>query len=547
MLCHLTKISRPVGTNLTPYLKTSTRTPFERAKIRGYSSSKTSPTKQTSTTEDETESSNADSPPAKPISLESLLADLNPLHNPLLAPVHIPESTNTVLRSDHPAATILAQPGLVVVHRQLETANAFLGLEHATRYLLLDPRGAHIGYMAEHDWTQKELSSKQWFRTHRAFTTHIFDRKSEEVLRFHRPFSWMSTRLGVYDVVSAANLKANNQNKNREPQQGLSRLPTDAMALVGEVHSRWAPRSGKYDLSIFGDSRTRDWGTDSRSMKPVEDPSAPKDEGTKQSSERTALTQFASIDEHSKSWKFSLSSSNSREIGSINRKFDGFAQQPFTHGGSYVFRMDSVAVEQAIQDDDLTSEGSKTGQMNIGPSRGKEFNLGLTLDQRAVMLASAVTINFDYLSGYRVASQDDTMLWLMPIPMPNHGTGVGRAGDIGVGGGGGGGGGAGHVVGGGAGGFGSGHGAIAGAGSLAGYDAMHRGMEQGSSPELPGASQQSPPFDSQSPQTSGSQGQHGDVWGDGDSDPWNSAGASSGGGDGGGGGGWFDWIWDLFH
>lgn len=474
--------------------------------------------------------------------MESLLAEINPVINSLLAPVHVAESGNTVLRSDHPAADILAQPGLVVVHRQLETANTFLGLEQATRYVLLDPRGTHIGYMAEHDGTHQEISSGQWFRTHRAFTTHIFDRKSQEVLRFHRPFSWSSTRLGVYD---AANSRFNPTTKNPQLQQDLSGPPIDTMAMIGEVRSRWAPRRGSYDLLVSRAPKPSQPG--SASTKHVEDLAATQDKETKQESKTSALTQFASINEHSKSWDFSLSSTDGQEIGSINRRFRGFAQQHFTHTGSYVFHMDSVGLKRDLQENDLTAERGKSDQANVEVLLGKEFKKGLTLDQRAVMLASAVTINFDYLSGYRSGDQNDTLLWVLPLPNPSHSNGVGRAGDVGIVGGGGG---AGHVVGGGVGGFGSGHGAIAGAGSLAGYDAMHRGMEQGSSPENPATSRQSSPFDPEPSQTPGSQQQQGDVWGQGDADPWSNTGAPSGGGGvggEGGGGGWFDWIWDIFH
>jgi hypothetical protein len=117
----------------------------------------------------------------KPL-MANLLAQTSDKDNSLLAPVHIPEDPNAILKSDHPARDLLAESG-IVIQRQIEMLNIFLGFEQANRYVILDPHGNHVGYMAEHDGGIAKAMGRQWFRTHRAFTTHIFDRKSEEVLR----------------------------------------------------------------------------------------------------------------------------------------------------------------------------------------------------------------------------------------------------------------------------------------------------------------------------------------------------------------------------
>lgn len=125
-----------------------------------------------------------DTPPAsqKPPSMSTLLAQTSDQDNSLLAPVHIPEDPNAVIKSDHPARNLLAESG-IVVQRQIEMMNIFLGFEQANRYVILDPHGNHIGYMAEHDGGIAKTMGRQWFRTHRSFTTHVFDRHSKEVLR----------------------------------------------------------------------------------------------------------------------------------------------------------------------------------------------------------------------------------------------------------------------------------------------------------------------------------------------------------------------------
>ena len=125
-------------------------------------------------------------------SISSLLAETSDQDNSLLAPVHIPEDPNAVLKSDHPARNLLAESG-IIVQRQLEMMNIFLGFEQANKYVILDPHGNHLGYMAEHDGGIAKTMGRKLFRTHVSFTTHVFDRHSKEVLRvgldtvFHKP------------------------------------------------------------------------------------------------------------------------------------------------------------------------------------------------------------------------------------------------------------------------------------------------------------------------------------------------------------------------
>jgi hypothetical protein len=47
----------------------------------------------------------------------------------------------------------------------------------------MDAQGNHIGYMAEQEKGLGNAMARQWFRTHRSFVTHVFDRQENEVLR----------------------------------------------------------------------------------------------------------------------------------------------------------------------------------------------------------------------------------------------------------------------------------------------------------------------------------------------------------------------------
>jgi Scramblase len=47
----------------------------------------------------------------------------------------------------------------------------------------MDARGNHVGYMAEQETSLGNMIARQWYRTHRSFVTHVFDRDENEVLR----------------------------------------------------------------------------------------------------------------------------------------------------------------------------------------------------------------------------------------------------------------------------------------------------------------------------------------------------------------------------
>ena len=113
------------------------------------------------------------------------LRDQDSQANNLLAPVHIPEDPDGILNERHPATSILSNSAIVVT-RQLELMNVMLGFEQANKYVIMDPKGGHIGYMAERELGMGNMMARQMLGTHRSFTTHVFDRHGKEVLRVCR-------------------------------------------------------------------------------------------------------------------------------------------------------------------------------------------------------------------------------------------------------------------------------------------------------------------------------------------------------------------------
>ncbi|KAL4996303.1 Scramblase-domain-containing protein [Aspergillus recurvatus] len=468
--------------------------------------------------------------------------DYDPAKNTLLSPVYLPEDPHGVLKESHPATGILANSGLVV-QRQLELMNVMIGFEQANKYVILDAAGNHVGYMAEQEKGMASMMARQWFRTHRSFVTHVFDRHENEVLRFHRPFSWINSRIRVYDPVEANHSSYSSPTALLPDNPGalaqavdptnvrVSQLGLDQMRVIGEAQQQWAPLRRKYNLFTYHHSPNpaTDMGTQ-------QIPLAQTGLSNTQQSQLThaleggrdlgEYNQFAYVDEPFLSWDFSLRSADSRLIGSVNRDFVGFAREIFTDTGVYALRMDSAALKPSGALDQNSSITS------------------MTLDQRAVMLATAVNIDFDYFSRHSGSGG----LGFFPMWFPGlggdlsaGGAAAGEAGAVGEAA-------AGNVGRGAAGSMAEGAAAGAvGAGTIAGVDAMSRGTTGQGQQQTGTPSHPQPPVDQNSPGNAQT-GPYGDDWAPEErndewssQDPWSDNDGNDGG-DGGDGNDWSDFF-----
>ncbi|KAJ5470596.1 hypothetical protein N7530_007953 [Penicillium desertorum] len=458
--------------------------------------------------------------PATSESQNTTSTDYDPSRNTLLSPVYLPEDPRGVLKENHPAISILANSG-IVVQRELEMMNVMIGFEQANKYVIMDAQGNHIGYMAEQDKGLANTMARQWLHTHRSFVTHVFDRQENEVLRFNRPFSWINSQIHVYDPLdqtpnassASTSIQSTTPGSLIEPgtrsSARISPLGLGQMRVIGEAQQQWAPLRRKYNLFTHHQSPNpeTDMGTRGFSL---------SDSGLSQAQQMQLVrtpdqnqgifNQFAYVDEPFLSWDFSLKSADDQLIGSVNRDFAGFAREIFTDTGVYAMRMDSAA---------------------LGTETSRNRNLGMTLDQRAVMLATAVSIDFDYFSRQRGGLGMFPPGFHMGGQAPAggaaaEGAAAGEAGAVG-----------GATAGtlervGTAGG--APNGMVSGAttaGAMAGYEAMQRGANT-TDPHTPA----SEPVD---PGSQGFQDQPQDPWGA--DDPWGDGGDIGDGGDG----DYFDW------
>ncbi|KAL4870200.1 hypothetical protein BDV12DRAFT_166374 [Aspergillus spectabilis] len=423
-------------------------------------------------------------------------ANYDPTQNTLLSPVYLPEDPHGVLKESHPATRILANSGLVV-QRQLELMNVLIGFEQANKYVILDAAGNHVGYMAEQEKGMGSMMARQWFSTHRSFVTHVFDRHENEILRFHRPFSWINSKIRVYDPLDAASGAYSSSTTAQPSIPGslvqatgssnarVSSLGFEQMRVIGEAQQQWAPLRRKYNLYTYHHSpnpatemgtqripHTQTGLSNDQQLQLAHSPEGNRDFGE--------FSQFAYVDERFLSWDFSLRSADSRLIGSVNRDFSGFARELFTDTGVYALRMDSIVLKAA----EAPNQGTSVPSMS--------------LDQRAVMLATAVSIDFDYFSGHSGAGGMGFFPMWIPLPGGEAGAvGEAAAGTMGRGA-------AGSMA------EGAAAGAV-GAGTIAGYDAMTRGSTGENQPRGSAANQQPSAVDQNSPGNSQT-GPYGDAW-----------------------------------
>ncbi len=298
----------------------------------------------------------------------------------------------------------------------------------------------------------------------------------------------------------------------------ISPLALSDMRIIGEAQQQWAPLRRKYNLFLYRPIPGSESRPEAPRIPPANQPLSNSQalDLTTTYNQEEEFGQFAYVDEPFLSWDFSLLSADGRLIGSVNRNFSGFGREIFTDTGVYALRMDAAGLAQEPR-----HLISKTGQQD--PQKEQTPNVAMTLDQRAVMLATAVSVDFDYFSRHSGSGMGGGF---MPLWFPGMGGGAAEAGagaEAGAE--------AGAVEE--AGGAGRGmtkggagpmeEGAVTGAGTMAGYEAMQRGRGGGNAPP-------------QEEQLPGQVGQDEDVWGTGD-DPLN----NDGGGDG-DGGGWGDFF-----
>ncbi|QPG77286.1 hypothetical protein FOA43_004694 [Brettanomyces nanus] len=259
------------------------------------------------------------------------------------------ENPNGVIDVTDPVTQILNQPTLVI-QRQIEFMNLFLGFEQANKYVIMDSMGNQLGWLIERDFGITKAILRQVYRLHRPFTVELLDNNGNLLMTIKRKFSLINSHIKAI---------LPNVRSDTDPD-GL---------VIGESVQNWHLWRRRYDLfeSVMS--------TDER--------------------ENESFLQFGRIDAGLLSWDFPVKNKNGEVVGAVSRNFSGLFREMFTDTGVYVVRMDPISFQ-----------GMENYYGAVAPE-------ALTLDEKAVMLANSVSIDFDYFSrhsqgpGFMIMGGDD--------------------------------------------------------------------------------------------------------------------------------------------
>lgn len=254
-----------------------------------------------------------------------------------------------------------------------------VGFEQANKYAIVDPTGSPIGYIAEEDTTFVKAMSRQMLRTHRPFKASVLDLEGNEILKIHRPFAFINSRIMIS-------------------------TPDDR--LIGEVQQEWHLVRRRYNLFTVEQPDLSEYESD------VVDTTtfAIAKESGKGDAKSLNRVQFAHIDGGFLALDFDMQDEQGQKMASVNRNFVGFARELFTDSGQYALRFDAAVIQDLQQG--LGATPTPTNEKELQQAQEIQANKdekalaqlvdrgGLTLDQRAIMLACAVSIDFDYFSRH---------------------------------------------------------------------------------------------------------------------------------------------------
>ncbi|KAG1748982.1 Scramblase-domain-containing protein [Suillus paluster] len=261
---------------------------------------------------------------------------------------------------------LLLNNNTLVITRQLEMLNIFMGFEQSNRYTITNEAGELLGYIAEEPRGILSIFSRQIFRTHRPFRALVMDLHGSPILWIRRPFAWINSRMFVQRL----------KDLHEYTPEGEPVLDTFA-----EVQQEWHLWRRRYHLFLRDQPRRILSTTSEPQPEPRID----------------SFTQFAKIDEGLWAWHFNMLDVCATPIATVNRAFRGFGREIFTDTGQYIVTFD--ATHPDLSD---TTPQQPTVIRN------------LTLDERALVLAAAVNIDYDYFSRHSGSHGFGFPIWWSP-------------------------------------------------------------------------------------------------------------------------------------
>ncbi|KAN0075268.1 Scramblase domain containing protein [Tylopilus felleus] len=270
------------------------------------------------------------------------------------------EGVHPTADSEEGLKRLLVNNDELVVTRQLEMLNIFVGFEQANRYVITNPAGESLGYIVEEPRGFLSVFARQMLRTHRPFRALVMDLEGSPILWIRRPFSWINSRMFV-------------QSPRDYPAASEGQLVLDTFA---EVHQEWHLWRRRYNLFLRS--------TPHRVLTTLD--SDPQPEVT---APEVHFNQFARVDEGLWAWHFVLRDAQGQGMASIDRAFRGFGREIFTDTGQYTMSF-------RVPDEQVYSPSQNNEWVLHKPGGARN----LTVQERALVLAMAINIDYDYFSRH---------------------------------------------------------------------------------------------------------------------------------------------------
>ncbi len=245
---------------------------------------------------------------------------------------------NEIVKPSDRLYDLLSRP-VLILQRNLEMMNIMFGFEQANQYILMDGNGTHLGYLREEDFGIGKVIMRQITKLHRPFKVELTDTEGNLLMVIKRPFSFINSHI---QSILPSNIIVENSKIGESWSKDR---------IIGESVQSWHLWRRRYNL-----------------FKNISDEN---------------FEQFGIVDAPFLSFSFPINDENGLIIGAVDRNWVGFGRELFTDTGVYILRMEPEALE--------TDE--YRGLINNNPQ-------GLDIDQRAILLSTAVSIDFDYFSRH---------------------------------------------------------------------------------------------------------------------------------------------------
>ena len=278
-------------------------------------------------------------------------------------------------------APVFSRSALVVT-REIEWGTIVLGFEQANKYTVRDANGEVVAYIAEETQSVSSAIARQLLRRRRAMSATVMSPAGDVIFRVRRP---------LYLINSVMNI---------EDAQG---------EVVGEVMQRWHVWRRHYDVYL----RKR---------------------------------QFAQVRSGLMAWEFVLQDEHGRPLAQIDRNFLGFGKELFTDAGMYAIHFGNAVPgpegltaeeEDEAQDAGREAPAAQPAASREPPPPASSDAMApgadtwqppvavrpLALSERAVCLALAIAVDFDYFSQHSSGNSAAMAGMMMPMPFPMGGSG----------------------------------------------------------------------------------------------------------------------------